>query len=68
GGAFDVFNTEPLPLDSPFLALDNVVLTPHLCGASLAVVKNHSRMATEDIALFAAGKRPVRLANKEVLS
>lgn len=67
GGAFDVFNTEPLPLDSPFLKLDNVVLTPHLCGASLAVVKNHSRMVAEDIALFAAGKRPVRLANKEVL-
>lgn len=68
GGAFDVFNTEPLPLDSPYLALDNVVLTPHLCGASLAVVKNHSRMVSEDIALFCAGKQPVRLVNKEALS
>jgi len=66
GGAFDVFSTEPLPLDSPYLALDNVLLTPHLCGASLAVVKNHSRMVAEDIALFSAGKCPVRLANKEV--
>lgn len=67
GGAFDVFSTEPLPLDSPYLTLDNVVLTPHLCGASLAVVKNHSRMVAEDVALFSAGKRPVRLVNKEAL-
>lgn len=67
GGAFDVFNEEPLPLDSPFLALDNVVLTPHLGGASLEVVKNHSRMVYEDVSLFAAGKRPVRLANAEAL-
>ncbi len=31
--ALDVFSKEPLPEDSPFRALDNVVLTPHL-GAS----------------------------------
>jgi len=67
GGAFDVFNEEPLPPDSPYLALDNVVLTPHLGGASLEVVKNHSRMVCEDVSLFAAGKRPVRLANAEAL-
>jgi phosphoglycerate dehydrogenase-like enzyme len=32
--AFDVFEIEPLPADSPLLQLDNLVLTPHL--ASLA--------------------------------
>jgi D-3-phosphoglycerate dehydrogenase len=33
--ALDVFETEPLPLDSPLRALSNIVLTPHL-GASTA--------------------------------
>ena len=30
--AFDVFETEPLPADSPLLALDNLVVTPHLAA------------------------------------
>ncbi|NNE81102.1 MAG: D-2-hydroxyacid dehydrogenase [Silicimonas sp.] len=29
GAAIDVFETEPLPTDSPFWDLDNVILTPH---------------------------------------
>ncbi|MBP9673889.1 MAG: hydroxyacid dehydrogenase [Bacteriovoracaceae bacterium] len=35
GAAFDVFEKEPLPSDSPLRALKNIVLTPHL-GASTA--------------------------------
>ena len=31
GAGLDVYAKEPLPEDSPFLSLDNVVLTPH-CG------------------------------------
>lgn len=34
GAALDVFDKEPLPADSPFFALDNVILEPHISGSS----------------------------------
>ena len=68
GAAFDVDEQEPLPLDSPFLSLDNAILIPHLGGASVDVVKNHSRMVTADIALYQDGKKPVHLVNPAVLA
>jgi D-3-phosphoglycerate dehydrogenase len=33
GAALDVFHTEPLK-DSPFFALENVILTPHIAGST----------------------------------
>lgn len=34
GAALDVFETEPLPADSPLWDLDEVILTPHRSGAT----------------------------------
>ena len=35
GAALDVFIEEPLPADSPLLAMDNVVVTPHLAASTV---------------------------------
>ena len=62
----DVFAAEPLPQDSPLLALDNVVLTPHLASTS------EESVSLEDLAnevkRVIAGERPSSIVNPEVLS
>lgn len=66
GAALDVFESHPLPPGSPLLGLDNVVLTPHIGGATAETVQRHSEMMAEDILRFIRGERPLRLVNPEV--
>lgn len=35
GAAIDVFETEPLPADSPLITAKNITLTPHIAWAPL---------------------------------
>lgn len=57
--ALDVFDQEPLPRDHPFLALDNVFLTPHIAGASIQARHRQGRLIVEEIRRFLAGE-PLR--------
>lgn len=66
GAAFDVFPTHPLPPNNPLLSFDNVVLTPHIGGATRETVARHSDMIVQDIERFVQGYKPERLVNPEV--
>ena len=46
GAGLDTFSVEPLPVDSPFRKLDNVVLTPHL---GYVTRENYARIYAETI-------------------
>lgn len=66
GAAFDVFDTLTVPPDHPFLGLDNVILTPHIGGATYETIERHSRMIADDIESFVKGERPKNMLNPEV--
>ena len=67
GAGLDVYPTEPLPGDSPFRKLTNVVLSPHLAGATREVVEHHSKLVVDDLLGLLDGKVPTRLANPNVM-
>ena len=39
GAGIDVFHEEPLPLNHPFLKLDNITITPHIAGTFADTLK-----------------------------
>ena len=63
----DHFEGECLASDHPLCALDNVVLTPHIGGASYDTEANHTSLIAEDLRRLLAGERPVNIVNPEVL-
>jgi D-3-phosphoglycerate dehydrogenase len=70
GAALDVFPDEPLTADDPLLSLDNVLLTPHIAGASMNVVDHYSLSLVNALrALHGHGDlRDVSVANPETLA
>jgi len=66
GAALDVFVDEPVTRENPLATLDNVLVTPHLGGATREVVTNHSRMIEEDVRAYVGGRCPPRAVNPEV--
>jgi phosphoglycerate dehydrogenase-like enzyme len=56
--AIDVFDPEPPPPDSPLLALDNVVLSPHMAGVAQESVMRILGAALENCRRVARGEEP----------
>jgi D-3-phosphoglycerate dehydrogenase len=66
GAAMDVHDSHPLAPDSPFIGMPNVLLTPHIGGATRETIERHSAMVVDDLRRFAKGRRPKHLANPDV--
>ncbi len=66
--ALDVFDEEPPPLSWPLLGRDNVLLTPHLAGATQQTAERAASILAADVARFIAGQSPEHVANPEVLA
>lgn len=62
GLAADVFETEPLPTESPLWQMDNVVLTPHICGESIHYLEKGIEILEENFARFQ--ENPETLINR----
>jgi phosphoglycerate dehydrogenase-like enzyme len=67
GAGLDVFAVEPLPLDDPLLAPDNVLLTPHWSASSSDVWKATGKAMAEGMLRAARGERPDDIVNPQVL-
>ena len=66
GAGLDVTEPEPLPSDHPLLALESVVITPHIASASVATRTKMALMAAANLVDGVHGKVPTNLVNPEV--
>src|SRR3989338_6638699 len=58
GAALDVYRQEPLPVDSKWRKLNNVLLTPHIGAATHEALAKASMTLTEDIVRIYTCKKP----------
>lgn len=56
GAALDVFTEEPLPADSPFWSLQNVLITPHTAAVTEKLWERHYDLIVENLNRLLAGK------------
>ena len=56
GAALDVFTEEPLPADSLFWSLENVLITPHTAAVTEKLWERHYELIVENLNRFLAGK------------
>ena len=63
----DHFVGEWLPADHPLTTLPNVVLTPHIGGATWNTEARQAQMVADDLEALLSGAAPAHIVNPEVL-
>jgi len=64
--AVDVTEPEPIPMDSPLLSLDNLIITPHIGSASLQTRQKMADMAIANLIAGLQGERLPDCVNSEL--
>ena len=64
----DHFVGEWLPTDHPLVGMPNVVLTPHIGGATWNTEARQAQMVADDLEALLAGRTPAHIVNPEVLA
>jgi D-3-phosphoglycerate dehydrogenase / 2-oxoglutarate reductase len=67
GAGLDVFSHEPLPPDHPFIAMDNIVMTPVSAWSTVDASARMINQSIENVVKFLAGT-PVNVVNPMALS
>lgn len=68
GAALDVFEGHPLPVTSPLMTAPNLLMTPHIGGATAETVERHSKMLADEIERMMDGKPLRYVVNSEYAS
>lgn len=68
GAGLDHFDGEFLDPAHPLASMDNVVLAPHIGGATYDTETNHTNLLVDGVLALLAGERPANIVNPEVLS
>ncbi|MCV7394667.1 NAD(P)-dependent oxidoreductase [Mycobacterium paraseoulense] len=64
----DHFAGEWLPTDHPLVGMPNVVLTPHIGGATWNTEARQAQMVADDLEALLSGQTPAHIVNPEVLA
>jgi gluconate 2-dehydrogenase len=67
GAGLDVFEKEPLPMDSPLLKLDNVILAPHVGSATTQTRNAMAAYAAESLIGYLCRGESRNVVNPEAL-
>ncbi len=65
GAGLDVFETEPLPNESPLWTMENVILTPHISGLTPQYDERATDLFAENLRRYLAGESLLNLVNRE---